>query len=154
MTATYRRWYPVIHGKCARMLRDPAEADDVAQEAFLRFWQKGLSDRDTEVAVAWVYKTATRLAIDRLRRQRTAQDHKRSVKPAPPALTDAVAARSTLAELARLVSEPELTAAVLHRMDGMTHAEVAKTMAVSDRTVRRLLTRFDERTEALRAEAR
>ena len=48
--------------------------------------------------------------------------------------------------------EEELAVAVLCRVDGLSQPEAAGVLGVSDRTVRRLLDRFDERTGALRKE--
>ena len=43
----------------------------------------------------------------------------------------------------------ELEAAILSRLDHLTHPEIAEVMGVGERTVRRLLTRFDERVTLL-----
>jgi RNA polymerase sigma factor (sigma-70 family) len=54
-----------------RMLGDQIEAEDVAQEAFLRLWQHG--DRwqaGGSGVAAWLTRVATNLCLDRLRRKR------------------------------------------------------------------------------------
>jgi DNA-directed RNA polymerase specialized sigma24 family protein len=38
-------------------------------------------------------------------------------------------------------------------VDGLNHAEAAEVLALSERTLRRLLARFDERADQLRKEA-
>jgi len=38
----YRRYFPIIVRKSGRMLRDASEAQDLAQETFLRLWRSRL----------------------------------------------------------------------------------------------------------------
>src|SRR2546428_13546249 len=51
------------------MLSDLAEADDAAQETFVRLWRARLRDSDPRRLTAWIYRTSTRIAIDRLRKR-------------------------------------------------------------------------------------
>ena len=61
-----------LFGLAYRMLGSRAEAEDVVQEAYVRWHQ---SDRDViRNAEAWLVTTATRLAIDRLRALRTERE--------------------------------------------------------------------------------
>ena len=62
---------PRILGLATRMLHDPAEAEDVAQDAFVRVWrtaaawQPGAARFDT-----WLHTVVLNLCRDRLRRRR------------------------------------------------------------------------------------
>lgn len=150
----YRAYFPRIFEKCRRMLRDPGDAEDVAQETFVRWWQAGLRDAEPRRVVAWVYRTSTRLAIDRLRRRRAAAEVPcdeallRMATAVP--LEREVAERDALAQLVGQLPEDELEVVFLHRMDRLTQPELAEVLQVSERTVRRLLTRFEQRLKALR----
>lgn len=139
----YRRFFPLIREKCRRMLTDGDEAQDVAQETFIRLWQKGPSLADPRHATAWAYQTSTRLAVDMLRR-RAARGANPAASEAAPGPDEALAARQLIEALAGAVGEGELEAAILARVDGLSQLEVAEVLGVSERTVRRLLTRFDE----------
>ncbi len=147
LESAYADCSPLIAAKCRRMLEDEAEAMDVAQETFLRLWQtaRGLLDRPDEV-VPWVYRASTRLAIDRLRRRRVRE----RLAPAPLTrgadLESQVSARQRLHQLAQAGGEDDaLAAAILSRLDGLEQKEIAQVLRVSERTVRRLLERFDAR---------
>jgi RNA polymerase sigma-70 factor (ECF subfamily) len=151
----YRRLFPVIQRKCARMLRNPTEAQDVAQEVFLRLWKSRLDLRDAGATTAWLYRSCTRLAIERLRERGRRGD-------GAPELLDALASpgpgvdaraddRRSLAALAAAIPEDELEAALLSRVDRLTHPEIGEVLGVSERTVRRLLTKLDERVARVRA---
>lgn len=137
----FRRYFPLIREKCRRMLRDSDEAQDVAQETFIRLWQRGPGFADVNRATAWAYCTSTRLAVDRLRR-RAAQAPAPALDSAPPA-EGALAARQEIERLAQVVGARELEAAILSRLDGLGQVEIAGVLGVSERTVRRLLERFD-----------
>ena len=55
----------LVVGVCARLLRDPAEAEDVAQEAFLKAYQALATFRGDGSFAAWVTRIAVRLAAAR-----------------------------------------------------------------------------------------
>jgi len=70
---TFKRHRPRLFGLAYRMLGQRAEAEDLVQDVWLR-WQG--SDRCAIVQPeAWLVATATRLAIDRLRRLRVEREH-------------------------------------------------------------------------------
>jgi RNA polymerase sigma-70 factor, ECF subfamily len=152
----YGRLFPPVHAKCRRLLGHSQASEDVAQEAFVRLWRSGLLERESGIPVvmAWLYRTATRLSIDLLR--------DRQGRVAPPAPDEAFGcgvdlgtrteARGLIATLAASVPEEELAAAVLCRVDGLSQLEAAAVLEMSERTLRRTLSRFDERTGSLRKE--
>ncbi len=163
LRAAYEKYFPIIRAKCARMLSDPEEAADVAQETFIRLWQSPMAGKTPEQLSAWIYQTSTRAAIDRLRhrgRQRTlsqrAAIHGHGFDgrqgAGVPMDEAALLARRLLQHLADKLPEDELEVAILSRIDALSHAEIAEVAACSERTVRRLLQRFDERLEKLPAE--
>jgi RNA polymerase sigma-70 factor (ECF subfamily) len=140
------------------MLGDFAEADDVAQETFVRLWRANLAADDRRTVLAWIYRTGTRLAIDRLReRSRMATADEEAVAlvhlgTSAPDGEDALATRRSLEVLARRLPADELEVALLFRIDGLTQAEIAEVARVSERTVRRCLQRLDERVAKMRKE--
>src|SRR5215218_4392604 len=66
------RLRPRLFGIAYRMLGDVHEAEDVAQETFLR-WHRDAGDAGDagEAPEAWLVAVATRISIDRLRRAET-----------------------------------------------------------------------------------
>ncbi|HEU4406273.1 MAG TPA: RNA polymerase sigma factor [Polyangiaceae bacterium] len=153
----YRRFLPPIRAKCRRILGQTAAADDVAQEAFVRLWQSGPrldGKADTRTIMAWLYLTSTRLALDALRERRHRAFDAGDVAPVSCASSpdEVVAARSLIAALVGEVPADALEAALLARVDGLSQPEVAAVLGVSERTVRRLLERFDERGAGFKRE--
>lgn len=147
----YRRYFPIVRAKCVRMLGDRDEAEDVAQETFVRLWQEGLLGLSPGRVVSWVYRTSTRLSIDRIRRRRVREAGVPGPAVAAPP-DEAHAARERIERIAGGVPAEELEIVILTRIDGLGQQEAAEVAQVSERTVRRLLRRFDERVAALREE--
>src|SRR3954465_12942683 len=128
----YRRYFPTIVRKSRRMLRNSSDAQDLAQETFLRLWRSRLDLRDAAATTAWLYKTCTRLALDRLRSPaRTAEGSAE--------LTDAIASpdgapaersphRAMLDEVVARFPQDEVEAAVLSRVDGLNHKEIGEVL--------------------------
>jgi RNA polymerase sigma-70 factor (ECF subfamily) len=158
----FRQLFPVIRAKCARILGDSREAEDVAQETFLRLCQTAMRDPDPRARLAWVYRTSNHLAVDRWRRQRSSPEvsmdmeaHDGDGNGASAAMPDGVVtARRALRAVLERVPADELEVAVLSRIDRLTHAEIAEVTGRSERTVRRMLERVDHRLARLETEVR
>jgi RNA polymerase sigma-70 factor (ECF subfamily) len=152
----YARFLAPVRAKCRRMLGAGAAADDVVQEAFTRLWESGprLPPADTRTIMAWLYVTSTRLAVDALRARREVPMATDRLEPLPCAASPAaaLAARSSIAALCKVVPNEELEVALLTRVDGLPQDQVALLLGVSERTVRRLLERFDVHSAHLRQE--
>jgi len=83
--ALVRRHLPRMLGVARRMLNDPSEAEDVAQEVFLRVWREaprwkpGAAKFET-----WMHRVALNLCYDRLRRRREKPDADAGLNIADP----------------------------------------------------------------------
>ncbi|MDP9822268.1 ECF RNA polymerase sigma factor SigK [Nocardioides massiliensis] len=67
-----------VYGLARRVVRDPARAEDVAQEVFLEVWRKAPGfDASRGTAKTWVMTIAHRRAVDAVRRSEAQrrQDH-------------------------------------------------------------------------------
>lgn len=153
---TYLRFLPAVRAKCRRMLGETSEAEDVANESFVRLWQSGPSADDltaTRSVMAWLYRTSTRLCVDTLRKRRhVAFDEHDEHLPCGAPLEQAVHAKRMIFDLVAHVPADEVEAALLCRVDGLSHPEAAEVLGISERTVRRLLERFDAHTHEWRKE--
>lgn len=70
VAALTRRCLPVVHGIARRLLKDSVEAEDVAQETFVKVW-RSIHTYDPERArlEAWTGKIAANACYDRLRKR-------------------------------------------------------------------------------------
>lgn len=64
------RYQSKIINYAARMLNDPEEAEDVAQEAFVKAYRSLDSFRGASSFSTWLYRIATNLCIDRVRKRK------------------------------------------------------------------------------------
>ncbi|PPQ41946.1 RNA polymerase sigma factor [Rhodopseudomonas palustris] len=129
-----------------RIVRDPAEADDIGQEAFLRVWNKA-SSFDPKIArfSTWLYRIVLNLSFDRTRKPRHApiEDAAEvpSADPAPvEALITAQQQRLLEAALAEL-PERQRGAIALFHMEGLSGEEAARAMNLSPKAFESLLGR-------------
>jgi RNA polymerase sigma-70 factor, ECF subfamily len=107
--------------------------------------------RDPKATVAWIYRTATNLAIDKLRADRFSELPV-EMKDEQPDAEEISHARHYLRRLVGTLSEDQMLVAVLSRVDGMNHREIGEVMGTSERTVRRILDGLNDRLEKLRAQ--
>ena len=146
----YRNAYPRVYRTLTAILGDPAEAEDCAQDAFVKAFQAWKRWRPDAPAEAWVHRIAVNRAISYRRRARlrsVGELLRRLGRPAGSADPAHVATRPDL--LAALQSiPPKLAAAiVLRHYHGYNNREIAAALGVSERTIG---TRLSQAAAALR----
>jgi RNA polymerase sigma-70 factor (ECF subfamily) len=63
----YNKFHPVILGLCAKILKDPSEAEDVTQETFLQAYRKIGSFQGQSKFSTWLYRIAVNYCLMHLR---------------------------------------------------------------------------------------
>jgi len=119
---------------------DLAAAEDAAQDAYARAWPRWGTLRGYDDAGAWVRQAATRQAISRWRRSRTAVRHllgQRAPEPVDPPDESSVLLARALQEL----PEAQRRALVLHHLVGLPVAEVARVEGCPEGTLKARLSR-------------
>jgi RNA polymerase sigma-70 factor, ECF subfamily len=126
------------------VLRNAADAEDVAQEALLRAYQKFDRLKDVTRFRAWLVRITFRLALDRWRsaRRRELRESEWALperRPAPPSTEELAASNAFQARLEKALDEmPEKLRLVLllAAIEGYTLEEVAGMIAVPTGTVK------------------
>ncbi|MGQ0843889.1 MAG: sigma-70 family RNA polymerase sigma factor [Sporichthyaceae bacterium] len=73
--AVYTRVSGPVYGLIRRVLRDPAQSEEVAQEVLVNVWKSAAKfDENQGSAMAWIMTMAHRRAVDRVRSEQSATD--------------------------------------------------------------------------------
>ena len=123
------------------VLRNQADAEDVAQEAFVRAYRGFAALRDREKFRGWLVRIVWRLALDRIRAQKRRERRELEAlrEPAPPSVEDVAASREFQRRLnAAIETLPEKLRIVLTLAGVEEHnlAEVSRLLGIPEGTVK------------------
>lgn len=143
--AVYARVSGPIYGLIRRVLRDPAQSEEVAQEVLLGVWRSANRfDAAQGSAMAWIMTMAHRRAVDRVRSEQATADRyqrvaSRAAEPEYDSVSEAVevqldreAVRRCLGALTDLQRE----SITLAYYGGRTYREVAEELGLPLGTVK------------------
>jgi RNA polymerase sigma-70 factor (ECF subfamily) len=142
-----RDYSSLLYRVALSVLRNPAEAEDVVQDAFLRVLQRRHSLAAVIDIRPWLVRIAWNLALDRVRRARPSQLDDLFAAglvsadlPADQALVEAGQIKQVLRAMERLPKN-ERQALLLSAMDELSTAEIGDILGRSESSVRSLLFR-------------
>ena len=142
MRALVARKLPRLLALARRMLGDAAEAEDVAQETFVRIWRHAAGWRTERARFdTWVHRVALNLCYDRLRRRRevVTDDVPEIVDPAP--LPDASEEPHRIEQALQAIAPRQREAIILVYYQEMSNIEAAATLEISVDALESLLSR-------------
>jgi RNA polymerase sigma-70 factor, ECF subfamily len=157
-----RRYRVPLVSFFARMVRDAALAEDLAQEVFLRVYRSRERYRPDARFTTWLYRIATNLALNALRDRRSLRGRASSAElDSQEEVTRLADSRSTVEEtlieservgsILRAIEalpENQCAAVILHKYQGLDHRAVARVLGVSESAVKSLLFRAYENLRA------
>jgi RNA polymerase sigma-70 factor (ECF subfamily) len=141
----FDRMSSVVFGTIHRVLRDPAQSEEVSQEVFVEIWRSAAKfDPTRGGAMAWVVTMAHRRAVDRVRSEQAATNREAKV-----ALRDVQAPYDSVSEEVEQNLERERVGRALGDLSalqreavtlafygGHTHTEIAELLDVPLGTVK------------------
>jgi RNA polymerase sigma-70 factor (ECF subfamily) len=152
--AAFEEWRPLLFGIAYRMLGSAADAEDVLQDACLRWLQR--SDEPVQSVRAYLVTIVTRLCMDQLSSARATRVTYHGPWLPEPVVDDidqaAALEQADSLSLAFLVlleelTPPERAAYLLHDIFGYQFEEVAHTMGRTSAGCRQLAARARQRIE-------
>ena len=146
-SALFGTYHDRIYRYVLSLVHNPAEAEDLTQDTFLRAYSHRDSLRDPNAVRGWLYRIATRACLDRLR-QRTAPVSLHGEEGASP--VDSVPSTSPSAlEIAEreetgacvqrcldFLSDSYRAVILLHEAHSLTAAEIAELLGESVGTIK------------------
>lgn len=134
-----------VYGLCLRVLRDPAQAEEVAQEVFVEVWRTATRFDDRRgSASAWITTIAHRRAVDRVRSAQASGERERraaaeSAVPEYDQVTEAAESRLEHRQVRRCLktlTELQRQAVTLAYYGGHTYRQVATLLEAAVPTVK------------------
>ena len=133
----YRRTRASVYGLALSYLKNGAEAEDVAQDTFVKVWAAAPSYRPQGKPMAWLLTIARNLALGRLRTAARIQDLSEAQWSAFSIESDTLTAddRTVLGAALGRLSDEERHIVVLHAVCGLKHREIAQFLDLALPTV-------------------
>ena len=143
---TFSAHYERIARVIRRVVNDPARAEELAAEVFLKLWRNPRAQGDQ--AGAWLYRTAVREGLDELRR-RTRRSRYESLfglgrRTATPEEVQSAAEERERVRLVLAAIPPRQAELLLLRSDGLSYSEAAAALEINPASFGTLLSRAQE----------
>lgn len=126
-----------VYAQALSLLCDAHEAQDVAQDTFVKVWESAPDYRPQGAPMAWLLTIARNLAISRLRLGRRLVELDDTSWNALPAVAPSVPYedRQLLQETLRRLGGEERQIILLHAVTGLKHREIAQLLGLPLSTV-------------------
>lgn len=136
-----------------RMLRDDAEAEDAAQETFLRLWRSGATLEIGPAGVRpWLRRVVSNLCLDRVRGQgrvKVVDELPEVPEPAKQlAVLESQDVQRRVEVAMQKLPERQRLALTLFHFEGLSQIEIGNVLGVSDEAVESLLSRARRQLKA------
>lgn len=150
LRAAYERHGERVQRLCLRLLGRPADAEDAAQEVFLKLFERARSFDGRARFSTWLYRLTVNLCLHKLERERL----RRTAPVLAEALVDPrespsdelarTETRTTLERLLARLSSEHRAVLVLRELEQLSYQEIAATLAIPEGTVMSRLARARE----------
>jgi RNA polymerase sigma-70 factor (ECF subfamily) len=144
----YRRYGDMVLSRCRTLLRSDADAEETAQEIFLRLFRYRDAFRGDASPTTYLFKITTTTCLNKLRsRRRRPEDPVEEPIDVPfhDSALSTYDVRDVLRHVAEITDEGTQACMVYHYVDGMTHEEIGEILGISAAAVRKRLRVLRER---------
>jgi len=149
LSAIYAEYSGAIHTYAFRLLGNREDADDVTQEVFIRAHAHMTQLRDQGRLRPWLYRIATNLCMDQLRKRSRVRrilgmetslspdddeengGHREVAQPGATSALESVAERDHIARALKRMPVKYATCLLLHSQQGLSYREIAEALGVT-----------------------
>ncbi len=133
----FEEYHERVYRIILRLVGDPADAEELTQETFVKVYRSLSSLKQPEKASSWVYRIATNVALDRTR-QRSYKESRRQVRldsggidvpgegSTPPVEVERDETTKCVRQFAENLPDQYRAVLVLHELEGLPLKEVAE----------------------------
>jgi RNA polymerase sigma-70 factor (ECF subfamily) len=143
---------------CYRILGNQQDAEDVTQDVFVKVYRKAGSFRGDSGLSTWLYRIAVNLSLNRLRKQKwdrlfgiltlsqaeleeTTDTMEAPEQDRPDRQLEASERGRMLTQVLNTLPDKQRVAIVLHKIEGLSHQEIAEILQISLSSVESLIHR-------------
>ena len=142
-----------VHSYARRILRDPEDAKDVAQECLIRLWRHREQIEPGTRCRSWLLRSAHNLCIDRLRRRSSRPEAVRDedvadptdAGPGPERLTSSAEVAGRLERALLELNHRDRAIVLLREVEGLPYEEIAELFDLKLGTLKATLHRAREK---------
>lgn len=150
LAEVYTTYSAAIHSYAYRLLDNQEDADDVTQEVFIRVHDRLEQLRDRTRLRPWLYRIATNLCMDQLRRRSRTRKifgmpvaldrgadagdtgSQEVAQPGSTQAIDGVAERDHIVRALRRMPPKYATCLILHSAQGLSYREIAEILGITN----------------------
>jgi RNA polymerase sigma-70 factor (ECF subfamily) len=142
----YRQYGAMVRRRCLCILKREDDAEDAAQEVFVRVLRSMGAFRGQSSPATWLYRIATNICLNRIRdaRNRERLDLTALEEPAPTQPVEAWQ-RDLVIRLLADFDDATREAVLYAEVEEMTHQEIAEILGCSVSLVRKRIAKFKEK---------
>ena len=129
----YRLHHRRVYNVAARVLGNPTIAEDIAQEVFIRAFERGSQFRGDSKLSTWFYRLTVNACLSHMRRKSgvSLDEHPLLAETIERAIPADSTLRPALEQAIQSLPPGYRTCVVLHDIEGLEHEEIAKLTGVS-----------------------
>ena len=148
------RWQNMIYNTAISIVQNEEDAEDITQEVFVTLYEKIGDFRQESALSTWLYSITTRKSLDHEKRKKRAKHGgllkkifglREADEPAtfdhPGILLDNKERATVLFKALKKLPEKQQVAFTLHKMEGLSHQQIADIMFASLPAIESLLVR-------------
>ncbi len=139
-----RRHQVTVYRIALRMLGEPRDAEDAAQDAFLQAWRGLPRFRDQSGFSTWIYRIVTNRCLNLQRARRPIQPlvwDRESGAPGPEGEAESRAQTSAMRQAILALTPEQRAAFVLRYLEGWSYERIGETLEISQPAVKSRLHR-------------
>ena len=129
-----------VYALCLRMVGNPSDAEDLAQEAFIKLWQN-CGSVPIEKAKSYIYTIANNSSLNEIAHQKVVLRYEKDftgldkTNESPEYILEEKQFQSKLLKAIEDLNEKQRTAFLMHRIDGKKYSEIALELNISVKAV-------------------